>query len=203
MPDWSGFPWDEYFVVRFGRSLSTPRCHVVTADQVANTMIAFEAMRRRGYRRIGYLTDELDLRQQGHLFEAGYLVAQRMEAGTAVLPMFCVNEHETGHRKRAFADWLGTHRPDAILTPVPFGGQMLAEAGLKVPQDIGLAVTSILDAGADAGIDQHPEEIGRVGFLTLNSVINAGGRGVPGIFRQILVEGTWVDGTSLPERTHR
>lgn len=58
----------------------------------------------------------------------------------------------------------------------------------------------ILDAKADAGIDQHPEEIGRVGFLMLNSLINDRSRGIPDIFRQILVEGSWVDGSSLPDK---
>lgn len=94
-PNWGDFPWGEYSVVRFGRSLQDPRTHLVTADQVANT---------------------------------------------------------------------------------------------------------VLDTTVDAGINQQPEEIGRVGFLMLNSLINDGARGVPKIFRQILVEGSWVDGASLPDR---
>jgi len=32
----------------------------------------------------------------------------------------------------------------------------------------------------------------------LNSLINDDTRGIPGIFRQNLVEGSWGDGTSLP-----
>ncbi len=59
---------------------------------------------------------------------------------------------------------------------------------------------SILDGGADTGIDQQPEEIGRVGLLVLTSLINDNARGVPRISREILVEGAWVDGSSLPRR---
>jgi urease gamma subunit len=77
---------------------------------------------------------------------------------------------------------------------------MLRKEKLSVPEDIALAATTILDTNVNAGIDQHPEEIGRVGFLMLNSLINDGSRGIPKIFRQILVEGSWVDGSSLPDK---
>ena len=76
---------------------------------------------------------------------------------------------------------------------------MVKQLGLKVPDDFALAATSILDGGSDAGIDQHPEEIGRVGFVMLNSLISDRSRGIPSIFRQILVEGSWVDGASVPD----
>jgi LacI family transcriptional regulator len=59
----------------------------------------------------------------------------------------------------------------------------------------------VLDGGADSGMDQHPEEIGRVGMLLLNSLIHDGAHGIPAIFRQTVVEGRWVDGSSLPDRT--
>ena len=88
--------------------------------------------------------------------------------------------------------------PDALLSAVDHQ-ELLHEAGYRVPDDIPVAVTSILDGGADSGMDQHPEEIGRVGMLLLNSLINDDARGIPPIFRQIVVGGSWVDGTSLPD----
>jgi hypothetical protein len=93
-------------------------------------------------------------------------------------------------------------KPDALLSAVDHR-ELLHKAGYRVPDDIPVAVTSILDGGADSGMDQHPEEIGRVGMLMLNSLSRDGARGVPTIFRQILVEGSWVDGSSLPDRTNR
>ena len=77
---------------------------------------------------------------------------------------------------------------------------LLEKAGIKVPHDIAVAGTTVLDMPIPAGIDQHSHEIGRVGFLALNSLINDGAFGIPRIFRQILVEGSWVDGSSLPDR---
>jgi hypothetical protein len=69
-----------------------------------------------------------------------------------------------------------------------------------VPDDVALAGNSILDGDADAGIDQHAEEIGRVGVLVLVSLINSHDQGIPSIPREILISGSWVDGSTLPVR---
>jgi len=200
-PDWGDFPWSEYSVVRFGRSLQTPRTHLVTADQVANTMLAFEEIRKRGYRRIGFFTDETEIRQNGHLFEGGFLTAQRLVDESERLPVFVLNNYPVPERKKALAAWIRKNKVEAIFTNLGEASSMLESIGVSVPDDVGLAATTLLDTPVDAGIDQEPEEIGRVALLMLNSLINVGDRGIPKIFRQILVEGRWVNGMSLPDRT--
>jgi hypothetical protein len=69
-----------------------------------------------------------------------------------------------------------------------------------VPEDIGLASLNLHDSPLRAGIDQYPEEIGRVAVLVLNSLINDYDRGIPPIHREIAIKGTWIDGASLPKR---
>lgn len=199
-PDWDAFPWSEYSVIRFGRSLNHPRSHVITADQVANTMLAFQEIRNRGYRRIGFVTDETDLRYRGHLFEGGYLTAQRLVDDSERVPVFVRNDYSPKQQKPALAAWLKEQRVDAIITNQTDLVPMLASIGVRVPDDVALAGTSVLDTNIDAGIDQHPEEIGRAAVLMLNSLINDAASGIPSIFRQLLVEGAWVDGSSLPDR---
>jgi LacI family transcriptional regulator len=199
-PDWGDFPWEEYSVVRFGRSLDHPQCHLVTADQVANTMLAFSEIRKRGYRRIGFVTHAADLRVRSHWFEGGYLTAQLLVDESERLPVLEMHHFSVEERKKALAAWLKTNNPDAIITTIPETGHMLRSLDVRVPEDVALAGSTILDIPVDAGIDQQPEEIGRVGFLMLNSIINDGTRGIPKIFRQTLVEGSWVDGKSLPDK---
>jgi DNA-binding LacI/PurR family transcriptional regulator len=162
-------------------------------------MLAFEKIRERGYKRVGFITDEREL-LRGHLFESGYLTAQRLIDESERIPVFVMNHFPLEERQAALAAWLETHKADAVFTNMAQVPAMLESIGLKVPDDIALASTTVLDTSVDAGIDQHPEEIGRVGFLMLNSLINDGARGIPPIFRQILVEGSWVDGGSLPDR---
>ena len=200
-PDWQDFPWEHYSVVRFGRSLHHPACHIVTADQIANTILAVQQIHAKGYRRIGFVTLEGDFSRRGMQFELGFLGGQRIIRDSEPIPVLVLTRTNPATRRKAFTTWLETYRPDAIVTPDPAIRQLLQQSGKSVPGDFGLAVTSVLDGGADCGIDQHPEEIGRVGFLMLNSLISDRSTGIPAIFRQILVEGSWVDGQSLPNRT--
>lgn len=99
--------------------------------------------------------------------------------------------------KVAFREWIHTHTPDAILTDYPGLQEMITELELKVPDDIGLAAMTVLDCPIDTGIYQNPEEIGRVAVLMLQSLINHNDRGVPPVSRHVLIDGTWVDGTSI------
>ncbi|HAO77501.1 MAG TPA: hypothetical protein DCQ92_00730 [Verrucomicrobia subdivision 3 bacterium] len=69
-----------------------------------------------------------------------------------------------------------------------------------MPEDIGLAALSILDGNADAGIDQNSDEIGKVAIQLLISLINHNECGIPKICREVLIEGQWVNGTTLPSK---
>jgi LacI family transcriptional regulator len=198
-PDWRDFPWEEYTVARFGRSVKSPPAHLVTADQLTNTFIAVSKMRERGYKRIGLITFETDLDPRGPHFTAGFLSARELLGDAGSLPIFRIEEPRAKDLVARFRRWMKEEKPDALLSTVE-QKILLRDAGYRVPEDIAVAVTSVLDGGADSGMDQHPEEIGRVGMLLLNSQISDGARGIPKIFRQMLVEGSWVDGTSLPDR---
>ncbi len=204
LTDWSEFHWEDYCVVRFGRSLTRPQLHLVTSDQTSNAILAFEKIRARGYRRIGYLTGRR-MQQEGifaaGFFKAGFLLAQsEAQDDLPPLPPLELQEAGNGADERRLKQWMHDHRPDAILTDVAAAGELVAAAGYRVPDDVGLAVLSILDGNADAGINQNSEEIGRVAVLLAVSLINDGARGIPSIFRQILIAGEWVDGKSLPVR---
>jgi LacI family transcriptional regulator len=201
-PDWEDFPWKDYAVVRIGRSLKFPVTHLTASDQMGNAMLACASMRDRGYRRVGFVTGRFELVPHGHLFGVGWLAAQAMVPEEERVPAFTFMVHPVEKRTEFFRRWLDDYRPDAILSDVPEIFDLLKQADKKVPQDLGLAMTSVLDGGADSGIDQHAEEIGRTAFLMLNSLISEGAKGELEVLRQLVVEGEWVDGTSLPRKNH-
>jgi len=194
------FDWSLFSIVRFGVSVKFPRAHIVTADQAKSATLAFARLRELGYQRIGYFTsDRLDRNTEG-FFRAGYLSSQdglNLPLADRI-PTLIANEADPTDARRLLQEWLKAHRPDAIITSIGRSSVLLEEIGLKVPRDIAVATTSILDGNVDTGVNQNSHEIGRVAASTLASLIHQNERGVPQFCRRILVEGTWVDGQSVP-----
>jgi DNA-binding LacI/PurR family transcriptional regulator len=196
------FDWNQFSVVKFGSSIKNLRAHIVTADQMTCAMMAFERIRERGYSRIGYVTTGQFERNTRGNFGAGYLAAQE----TAVpykkhLPVLELDEDGALHGNVAKTRaWLKSAKPDAILTTVAFLPDVLKQLKYRVPGDMSVATLSMLDGHFDAGMDQNSNEVGRVAVSTLAGMIQQNQRGLPEFRRRILVEGKWIDGSSLPDR---
>ncbi len=116
------------------------------------------------------------------------------------IPLLTLSPTSNTGRYQQLAKWVRQHRVEAILTDFNQLPTILEKAGLRVPDDVALATTTVLDTPITAGIDQNSKEIGRIGFLLLNSLIRDRATGVPAINRQSVIEGFWVDGDSLPDR---
>ena len=199
--DLPGFDWGQFAVVRFGISVVQPRVHVVTSDQLQCAFMAFERMWERGYRRIGYLTSRRYDRNTGGNFRAGYLSAQDVHVPLRRhLQPLALSEENTPSDARNLERWLKAVKPDGVITAIPALPELLQQVGCRVPEDLGVAALSLLDGRFDAGIDQKSEEVGRVAMATLAGLIQQNERGIPEYCRRVLVEGRWVDGSSLPSR---
>ena len=195
--DWNALHWEHFSAVRFGRAHEgLPPFHSVTTDQAANGSLAFQRIREKGYKRIGFVGHKTSRR----VYVAGFLQAQLDVPESSRLPPLLLSGDDPPDTQESLAAWIEMYKPDAIFTEIVRVPQILKEAGYRIPQDIGLAATSLLDIEVDAGIDQHVEEVGRVAVLVLISLINDNDRGGPAIQREILIKGAWVDGSSLPSR---
>ncbi|HEX9045900.1 MAG TPA: LacI family DNA-binding transcriptional regulator [Verrucomicrobiae bacterium] len=195
-PDYHQFDWEDFCIVRFGYSISYPPAHVVSSDQLTDGIIAYENMFKQGYRRIGLVTSYKMLTR----FSAGYMFSQMRCNPSVNVPVLTFYEEQPRENKVLLKRWLKTHKPDAILTDVAELRKLLSEIGRKVPGDVGLAALSVLDGNADAGINQNSYEIGRIAVQLLISLINHNELGVPKICREVLVKGSWVDGSTLTAR---
>ena len=199
-PEWGDFSWENFCVVRFGHSVSNPRAHIVSSDQLTGGLIAFENMWKQGYRRIGLVSIPRTVTR----FGAGYLFNQmRLSPATRIPPLIFPEFHDEKIRCRIIKSWINKHKPDAILTDVGQMRSTLAKVGCEVPKDMGLAAFSVLDGGADAGIDQNSREIGKAAVQMLISLINHGERGIPAVCRELLIEGSWVNGSTLPPKYYQ
>ncbi|MDF7823618.1 LacI family DNA-binding transcriptional regulator [Pontiellaceae bacterium B12227] len=195
--DWKTFPWHDFATVRFGRTIAYPEAHFVTSAQIANIMLAIDHARELGYQRIGFVCEYVRMR----LFGAGYSWAQSSLPKKQHLPLLALSlEDDSAHQQIALDQWIKKAKPDAILTDNSETPQMLKNLGYRIPEDIGIATTSIHDTPIDAGIDQKPFEIGRAAVRTLAALLTENNFGIPETRNEILVEGKWVDGSMLPRR---
>lgn len=197
MPDCHNFRWDDFCIVRFGHSMPFPRAHVVTSDQLTDGMIAFENIWNHGYRRIGMVTSK----KMNTRFGAGYFFSQMKWCPDTRLPALVMDAESCAHDSQILKRWIKANRPDAILTDVRELRDMLTSLGYRIGKDIGLAALSVLDGNADAGINQNSQEIGKAAVQLLISLINHNERGIPDVCRELLIEGRWVNGSTLPPKT--
>jgi DNA-binding LacI/PurR family transcriptional regulator len=198
--NWGDFTWNEFCIVRFGHSVSNPRAHLVTSDQLTDGMLAFENIWNKNYRRIGYVTTR-DTAIKGARFSAGFLQGQlKVHTKSQLHPLLLNDEKNPKKDRDQLISWLRRTKPDAILTDISNFHGLLMKCGYHTPRDIGLAVTSVLDGNASAGIDQNSREIGKAAIQLLISLINHNERGIPNICRELLIEGSWVDGDTLPPK---
>jgi len=197
-----GFDWSLFSIVRFGASVKIPRAHIVTSDQTKCAAMAFSRVHERGYQRIGYVSSLRYDRDTKGNFRAGYLSSQDALLPTRRhLPDLFLEEAPTPKEIRNLRRWIKSVAPDAIISTLSCLPELLAGAGYRVPEDVAVATLSVADGHFDSGVDQDPFEIGRVAMSTLAGLIYQNERGIPEHCRRILVEGLWVDGTSLPRKT--
>jgi LacI family transcriptional regulator len=192
------FPWEKFCALRFGRSITKLKLHVVTADQVTDAMLAFQKIKALGYRRIGFVSG--GSYEWGSRFQGGYAAAQKIlgdEASLPILDIFLDREQ----CQKALENWIKQFQPDAIISDSPEIPEMLGKAGYKIPDDIAFAALSHLDGKSDSGINQNSLEIGRVAVLSLASLLHNGERGIPQVTRETLVSGEWVQGSMVPDRS--
>lgn len=192
------FDWKGTAVVRFGRSESYPPTHFVTSAQASNTSTTFNKISEKGYRRIGYVGLLLSMR----IFGSGYHMAQQHTPKERRLPPLYLKEGSSlSEQQDRIKEWIRETKPDAIITDRDELPRMLANLGFRVPEDIALATTSIHDTPIDAGIDQDPREIGRTAIRTLVGLINEQNYGISESLTEILIKGTWVEGSMLPDKS--
>jgi LacI family transcriptional regulator len=193
--EWEGFPWDDYAVVGFGRAGNGPRGHRILPSAASNAALAVQRLRAFGYRQIGCLTGDGLLRQAGYCM-AECLPALRMDflAELPLLDLAAVPAHEAQALVR---DWVRGFRLDAVVADDAATGSWLAKAGFPVPGKVALATLSAGPWNNEAGVDPELADIGRTAVRMLDELLRETITRAAPRFRQVAVEGTWIDGESV------
>jgi DNA-binding LacI/PurR family transcriptional regulator len=171
---------------------------MVSHSQTRDAFMACLKILEKGYRRIGYITAETIC--TFGLFDAGYLKAQALLPEEDRVPLLVLKEWSQPTRKvlKEIDSWVKRYRPDAVFSTEGNVKALLTAAGYQVPRDLGLATTSVTNGDVDAGICENPEEAGATAVKNLVGLIQRNEMGIPEFPHEILVRGTWVDGSCLP-----
>ncbi|MFV0416640.1 MAG: LacI family DNA-binding transcriptional regulator [Chthoniobacterales bacterium] len=196
------FDWAPFSALSIGFTMTHPRLHLVANAQYRSARQAVRAIRSLGYERIGFATIPGNELRTNQNFSSGYLAQERSDK-QAGPPLFIFDDTGKSGRKKfisLFSKWIDRHRPDAILAlddDVPGAMKTLGISS----KTCGLALLHVTPKTKGmAGISQNDFMIGSSAVDYLVGMIHRNERGLPDIPLQILVDGTWVDGASLPQR---
>jgi len=202
-PRW-GMEWDfdfgDFSAVAFGFSLRSPRLHTVANHQFHSSMLALEKLREYGHRRIGFAIDRDQNMRSGSSFLGGYLAGQNLlPPKERVAPLVIGRIPDTGLIEEV-ASWFRKYKPDAVITGQAEVPRTLIAHGLRIPEDIALAMLAAEDSREWARVNQNSWEIGRMAVDMLIGMIYRNERGVPAMPHRVFIEGRWMDGPSAVRR---
>ncbi len=188
--------WEHFATVCLSVPLPSIPVTTVCNDHYSASLQVVRECVRRGYRRPGLvLRREHQLRFQGR-WEAGFMVGVEQGPGLRRLAPLYVEHWD---RPAALLTWLKREKPDVLITPaadviLP----LLQQAGLRVSEDIGLALLACpTPEDACSGVYQNGRLIGALAVDALISLVERNERGLPEQTTTLMVEGRWNEGRTL------
>jgi len=192
------FDWIPFAVVAASSALWRPTLHRATPAHYLNAGKALHKIRRSGYRRPGLVVDAMTERLANYAWSAAFLEYTRRHPELEPVPILS----GASITPVKLHGWFLRNRPDAILAPRgDVVLKMLTKLGVHLPQDAGLVhIGGHKPDPTLALIDQQPARVGAAAVDLLVSMFYTGERGLPANPLQAQVEGTWMDGPTLPQR---
>jgi DNA-binding LacI/PurR family transcriptional regulator len=178
-------PWEDLSLVAIGFSAQHPPMHTVSSHGYETMRHCLDDLRRRGYKRPGYVGSIVAETLGGSRHTADFLALRETFPDAVEIPTLRLRiEGNAQKNKEDFLKWLQDYRPDVILS----GGTMeyrdwLIEAGVRIPEDVGFFFLGIRQGNAAhrelTGIPQPSTDLGRSAVDLLATRIYHGERGLP------------------------
>ena len=187
--DWSGFS-----AVTFGRTIARPLFHNIDNDHFRSFLLLIQKLKRLGYRRPGFALWPRVHEGIDRAWTSAFL-AHQPTPHSRPIPLF-LSQNWT---RSAFKRWFFQHRPDAVITHDETLLSWMESWGLRAPIDVGFALAAKHAEASPrcSGIDENSELVARTAVNILVDMINRGETGTPAAPTSTLVEGRWIEGTTV------
>jgi LacI family transcriptional regulator len=195
------FPWNEFASVSLGVTLEEPDTHRVSHHHFYDARLAFDHARALGYRRIGLAVLHLKYPRAQQRWIGGVL-ARSLEIPPEDRVEPLVLQHYVPQR---LTDWIRRERVDVVISgeTVPCLAELSA-ARIRIPDDIGFAALNIFDREpVRAGVYHDPAHTGATAVDLLVSQLYRNEQGLPAVPTEVMLNGKWQDGPSLPPAIRR
>ena len=186
--------WSRYSVVRIGSRQPPLVFHTVTVDHSAVVRMAIEGVLARGYTRVGLVLPKWIQDVSDGQFAAAWVVARELQGERRLRSVHACEVLKEG----PFLDWVRRDGIDAVITPDHNVLMWLREAGLRVPEDVGVAHTDTTHPWWPfSGVEQDRDTMVRFAVELLISECNHNHRGCPDHPVRTSALGIWRDGETL------
>ena len=185
--------WDKFCAVEIDDTMMNPVLNRVRHNHLSGIWKALDALEALGYRRIGLcLSTDVDLGTH-HRWSAGYLLWRSLRR-LDDLPLFLVKKFEAP----PLSQWLRNERIEAVISPGTDVFELMREAGINVPGEIGFATLDAWGTDADqvSGINQRRDILNSMAVDLLVTLINRNSKGVPEHPSAWTYSGQWQEGAT-------
>ena len=182
--------WDELSVVAATYSMLRPDFHRVVPHQFDNMLLLCDQLTRRGFRRIGLVSDAASDQRVHHCASAAVTWHNLFGSGSEFVRPLLVEEFVAA----PLAKWLREERPDVVIVLDEERAVKLTSVVLSKSEARPTIVCSSWTPGQQfAGIDERPAEVGARGVELLASMILHNEKGVPRVGTVTMVGGIFVE----------
>jgi LacI family transcriptional regulator len=190
--------WDNLSAVTFGYTLVHPRLHLVSNHEYRTMGTLFAELEKRHYRRVGLVNLREHDKRVDNNWLAAYLVEQTRLQPENQLPPLVLEQWDA----KKLLSWVEHYRPDAIVTRLPEVLSSLRRAGYSIPDDVGVAYHTLDESSRClSGMRKNSFQIGVMAVDLLVDMLHRNERGIPVRPYLLMVEGSWVEGNTLRERS--
>lgn len=189
--------WSELATATVNWSMSEPPVHRALTDYFHNACLAWDTLRTRGFKRIGFVYCWTHSVRIHDGFLGGYLARNlRLPPSERVEPL--VGETLDHVSVDALRAWYRREKPDAVLCTEATVTIPRLAAIARVPEELSVASLELGSSPPDtAGIDERSDRVGASALDLVVAQLHRNERGLPAVPVMVHVPGEWRDGATV------